>query len=243
MITPSSINGHAVADLAGEADLVGDDDHRHPLRGEFAHHVQHLLDQLGVERARDLVEQHHVRVHRQGASDGHALLLAAGQPFRVLVHLVRHAHAAEQRLGLGLAPLRAFGSRTFSWAIETFSSALLCGNRLNCWNTIPTRRRTKSRSSPVRPSTRDLLPLQQDAALVGRLEQVDAAKQRGLAGAAGTEHAHDRAPIHLEVTPRRTCSAPKRLWTLSSCSIAPPSAIDVISFGLAPARPRGHASG
>ena len=41
-----------VADLAGEADLVGDDEHRHPFLGQLAHRVEDLFDELGVERAR-----------------------------------------------------------------------------------------------------------------------------------------------------------------------------------------------
>ena len=86
-----------VADVAGEAHLVGDDDHRHPLRGQLAHHVEHLLDQLGVERAGHLVEEHHVRVHRQRAGDRDPLLLAAGEPFGVLVELVGEPDPLEQR--------------------------------------------------------------------------------------------------------------------------------------------------
>src|SRR5438445_10642875 len=40
----------AVGDLAGEAELVGDDDHRHAAQSEVAHHRQHLADQSAIER-------------------------------------------------------------------------------------------------------------------------------------------------------------------------------------------------
>src|SRR5690625_657704 len=40
---------HAVADLAGEAHLVGDHEHRHPLLRQLPHHVQDLVDHLGVQ--------------------------------------------------------------------------------------------------------------------------------------------------------------------------------------------------
>src|SRR5438552_11103619 len=43
----------AVADIARERDLVGDDDHGHAVLGELAHDAQHLADQLGVERRGD----------------------------------------------------------------------------------------------------------------------------------------------------------------------------------------------
>src|SRR2546423_8893572 len=49
---------HTVADLAGELHLVGDDQHRHALAREVAHHHEHLADELGVERRGDLVEEH-----------------------------------------------------------------------------------------------------------------------------------------------------------------------------------------
>ena len=140
--TPLVHEHDLVADLAGEAHLVGDDDHRHPLRGQLAHHVEDLLDQLGVEGARHLVEQHHVRVHGQGPRDRHPLLLAAREALGVLVHLVGEADPGQQRLRPWPRASSRLRSSTFSWASETFSSALLCGNRLNCWNTIPTRRRT-----------------------------------------------------------------------------------------------------
>src|SRR6478609_10563773 len=49
---------------AGEAHLVGDDDHRHPALREVDHHVEDLVDHLGVESRRGLVEEHHLRLHR-----------------------------------------------------------------------------------------------------------------------------------------------------------------------------------
>src|SRR5262249_19651910 len=52
-----------VGDLAGKAHLVSDDHAGHALLGELTDGHQHLLDGLRVERGRDLVEQHDVRVH------------------------------------------------------------------------------------------------------------------------------------------------------------------------------------
>src|SRR6201994_2596194 len=71
-----------VADLAGEADLVGDDEHRPAFLGQLAHRGEDLFDDVGVESGGVLVEEHHVRFHRQGAGDRDALLLAAGEGFR-----------------------------------------------------------------------------------------------------------------------------------------------------------------
>ena len=68
-----------VGGAAGEAHLVGDDDHRHAVVGQRGHDVEDLVDHLGVERGGRLVEEHHLRVHGQRAGDRHPLLLAAGQ--------------------------------------------------------------------------------------------------------------------------------------------------------------------
>ena len=53
------------------------DDHGHAVACQVAHDTQNVADQLGVERRRGLVKEHDVRIHRQGAGDGNALLLAA----------------------------------------------------------------------------------------------------------------------------------------------------------------------
>jgi hypothetical protein len=44
-------------DLAGEAHLMGGDQHRHPLPLEIADGLEDLAHQLGVEGAGDLVEE------------------------------------------------------------------------------------------------------------------------------------------------------------------------------------------
>ena len=86
---------------------------------------------------------------------------------------------------------------TFSGAIVTFCRAVRWGKRLNCWKTIPTRWRTKSSSQPASPAgaraLADVVALEEDLALLGRLEQVDAAQQGALARAARPEHADDFA--------------------------------------------------
>jgi hypothetical protein len=69
----------AVGHLLGEADLVRHHDHRQAGTGQVFHHVEHLADQLGIQRRGGLVEQHQHRLHGQRPGDGHPLLLPAGQ--------------------------------------------------------------------------------------------------------------------------------------------------------------------
>ena len=68
-----------VGDLAGEADLVRDNDHGHAITGKAEHNVQHFAHQFGVECRCRLVEEHDLRLHGQRAGDGHTLLLTARQ--------------------------------------------------------------------------------------------------------------------------------------------------------------------
>ncbi|MCY1367093.1 hypothetical protein D9M69_540090 [compost metagenome] len=86
---------------------MGDDDHGHTLLRQVLHHAQHFVAQLRVQRRGGLVEQHQFGFHRQGARNGHALLLAAGELRRVMPGALGQAHLGQQftgqRLGVGLA--------------------------------------------------------------------------------------------------------------------------------------------
>jgi len=87
-------------DVAGEAHLVRRDQHRHALSGELADHLEHLRDELRVERARDLVEQEQSRLHGERADNRDPLLLASGEPVRVLLSLVRQPEAGQELVGV-----------------------------------------------------------------------------------------------------------------------------------------------
>ena len=92
--------------------------------------AEHLPDELRVERARDLVEEHEARVHRERAGDRHALLLATGEPVGVLVRLVLEPDEREQ-LASPRACVSAFDSLSARiGARVTFSITVMCGNRL-----------------------------------------------------------------------------------------------------------------
>ena len=88
-------------DLARELHLVGDEDHGAAFARQVGDHLQHLADQLRIERRGRLVEQHDPRLDGERAGDGAALLLAAGQEGRIDVALVGKPDAGEQLLGSG----------------------------------------------------------------------------------------------------------------------------------------------
>ena len=121
----------AVGDIAGKAHLVRHDDHGHTVVRQVAHDAQNVAHELRVERRGGLVKEHHVRVHRQGAGDGHALLLAARELARHKVDALGQADLGQLLDGdlLGLFLLRL---STFCCASMTFFLTDRCGNRLNC---------------------------------------------------------------------------------------------------------------
>ncbi len=68
--------GDRVGDLAGEAHLVGGDQHGHPLLLEVADRVENITDQFRVESAGHLVQQQGPGSAGQGPGQGDPLLLA-----------------------------------------------------------------------------------------------------------------------------------------------------------------------
>ncbi len=100
-----------VGDVARERHLVRSEDHRHSAGGKFADDLEHLCNQFRVERARDLVEEHQLRLHREGAHDRDALLLPSREPVWILVALLGEAKAREERCRtlVGLALRQAEG--------------------------------------------------------------------------------------------------------------------------------------
>ena len=68
---------NAVGNFAGKTHLMGYNHHCHPITGEFAHHIQNLINHLWIKRGCGFIKQHHPWFHRQCSCDGNALLLAA----------------------------------------------------------------------------------------------------------------------------------------------------------------------
>ena len=100
------------ADIAREQHLVRDQQQRHAVARQILDHLQHLADELGVERRGDLVAQPHFVPHGERAGDGDTLLPAARELARIAVDLVGKAdlgqHCGSERAASALA-IRAAG--------------------------------------------------------------------------------------------------------------------------------------
>ena len=90
-----------VGDFLGEGHFMGDDDHGHVFIGELFDSPQDFAGQFRVEGTRRFVEEHDVRVHGQGAGNGHTLLLAAGEARRIGIAFVPEADFLQEFFGLG----------------------------------------------------------------------------------------------------------------------------------------------
>ena len=75
--TPLIHEDDLIGDAAGKAHLMRNDNHGHAALAEIGHQIEHTLDQLRVERARNLVEENDLRFHGERAGNGDTLLLAA----------------------------------------------------------------------------------------------------------------------------------------------------------------------
>jgi hypothetical protein len=176
------------------------------LVGELLDHLQHLPDELGIERRGDLVEQQQLALHDQCPGDRHPLLLSARELARVLRRLLGQPHSLQhgERASLRVGPadsanchrpdrdvLQDCEMREEVQALEDHADA------------------GPDASKPLRQGCdvfRRLLacadePLAEhfDLALLKRLQVVDAPEQRALAGSAGADNDQYLAPLDFQL--------------------------------------------
>ena len=164
-----------------------DDDHRHAVVCQLLHDLQNLADHFRVERACRLVKEHDLRLHHERADDGHALLLPAGQLRGIGVSPVAETDALQKLQRLRLRFLLRFVQQLHG------------------------RKRHVAQNGHMREEVEmlehhaHLLPVKVDiAALVGDidaaeqdlsarryLQKIQAAQERGFAGAGRADHDDD----------------------------------------------------
>ena len=173
----------SVGGRLGETHLVGDHHHGHALRGQLEHDVEHLLDHLGIEGRRRLVEEHHLWVHGQRPGDRHPLLLATRQLPRVGVSLLRDPHPGQLaggdlgRLGPAAAADLALRQRDVLEDRQVREEVELLEHHPHLGPYVVEVRADVGQGEAVHD----------DLALGGDLQQVDAAQHRGLSRPAGTD--------------------------------------------------------
>ena len=84
-ITPSSMKMTLFETVRAGPFAMAIDEHRHALICEVAHDGKHFASELRVKRARRFIEEDNLRVCRNGAGNGNALLLTAGKLRGVII--------------------------------------------------------------------------------------------------------------------------------------------------------------
>ena len=172
-----------------------DDDHRQALFSQAAHDIEHLADHLRIERARRLVKQQHFRLHGQCPRDGHALLLSAGELGRPGVDIRRHADLRQVLHGDLLSLLAAALERR-----DLPGNAVVeRGHVVEQVEALEHHANLRAVLDEVEVLGRDVLPVVEHLTGGRRLEQIDAAQHRALAGTGRADDAHDLALFHAEV--------------------------------------------
>src|SRR5271167_1160965 len=82
--------------LTGKTHLMRHHHHRHTFLGKLAHDLEHLANQLWIERRSGFVEKHEFGVHSERTSDSNALLLAAGELVRIDMGFLDEANFVKQ---------------------------------------------------------------------------------------------------------------------------------------------------
>jgi hypothetical protein len=172
--------------------------------GQDVHHPPRCF---WVQRCDRLVGDDHAGALHQGAGDGGALLLPARQPVGELVALVGQREPIQQvdgaSLGLALRQTERLARRERHVAQHAHVREQVEGLEHDA-DPLPD-------PVDVDATRRDLLALDDDAAAVDGLEQVDAAKQRRLPRAARPDEANDLVLADLEIDPFQHLELAERL--------------------------------
>jgi hypothetical protein len=94
--SPIHHDEYLIADFPSEPHLVGDDHHGHPLIRKLAHDGEDFRAYFGIERGGRLVEEHDLRIQRQGARYRNSLLLPPRAATGIRIGLVLQPYSIQQ---------------------------------------------------------------------------------------------------------------------------------------------------
>src|SRR5258706_73795 len=183
--------------MIGDEGIVRDHEHRFAV---FLHQPMNQLHDfvgaLAVEVAGGLVAKEKGRVSDDGARDGDALRLSAGELARIMVHAFRQADDAKR----GFDVLAAFGFGELGEQQRQLD-VLECGEHGN--EVVHLEDETDVARAPLREliggHVRDFVARHGDASVRGDVEAAEQIQQRRLTGAAGAHKADEIAFIYVEI--------------------------------------------
>ena len=165
---------------------MGDHHHRHALPGQLLHDLQHLAHHFGVQGGSGLVKEHQLRLHGQGTDNGDPLLLPTGKLGRVGIRPVRQPHALQQldRLRIGFSLLHKAGAHRRQGNVSADGHI---GKEIEVLEHHP---HLAAHLVDLRLRVGDLGAAEGDRTGRGRLQQVEAAQERGFARAGRPDDHH-----------------------------------------------------
>ena len=176
------------------------------LAVQLAQPAAQVLAHLGVERAERLVEQQHARLDRQGAGQGHALALAAGQLVGEALVEAAELHQLQQ---LQAAAADLGGSRAFLARAHAQAESDVVQHRHVLEQGVVLEH--EADAALLHAELGGVGVAEQDLAAVERLQAGDRAQQGGLARAGRAEQGEQLARGDVQV---EAVKSPKRLTAL-----------------------------
>ena len=192
-----SLHGDDAGHRLGEAEVVGDDDDGGAvLLVDLEEEVVHRVAGLGVEVAGGLVGEEELGREDQGAGEGDALLLAAGELAGAVGDAVAQGDLVEQGAGgaLHLAAALALdeaGHHHVLEGVELGEQVVELEDEAD--GPVADRRQ------PGAGEAGELVVAEADGAARGQVEGADAVEQGALAGARGADDGHHLALVDGDV--------------------------------------------
>ena len=186
---------HAGAHIAGEVHFMRHNGHGHSLAGQGADDGEHLAHHGGIQGGGRLIEEDDFRVHREAASNGCALLLAAGKFIGHGMCLFCHADEFQQLHGLGLGFLSALAQQLYG----TDAHVVQHGKVVEQVEGLEDHAHLLAQFRGVDFAVEHFLAINDDAAPGGLLQQVQAAQESALTGAGGADDGDDFALLDVQV--------------------------------------------
>ena len=162
---------------------MGDDQHGDAFPGQAPHDLQDLAHHFRVQGGGGLIEEQDLGIHGQGTGDGHPLLLSTGDLPGLGVDVGGHAHLLQIEKGM----LPCLFPALLQHLHLADDAVLQHGHIVEEVEGLEHHAHSAAVSRNIKTTAQHILIMIEDLAVGGILQQIDAAQQRGLAGAGSAD--------------------------------------------------------
>ena len=193
---------------------MGNHQHGHPFLCQLLHHREHLADEFRVQRRSGFIKIDDLGIRGQGSGNPHPLLLSAGELVGVVVIAVRQAHLV-QGPPADLPGLLPGHPPPHNQPFRHILQGRLVAEEIVI---LKYESRLFSQPGDIFPghmAHSKGFPVEFQRASVRRLQKIQTAQQRGLAGTAGAQDGHHIPFFHGKVHPPENYLRLKRLCDIT----------------------------